>query len=388
MIPKYSVSEKFEGLKFPELEDELTYTVKAGKQREYDDFDNMQLMPIVGSANRRHVYRKNAWKNKFAFDEWHKGLKENDPRRKFVGVDGDIDGDEIPEFLVKRGDRVVAVNGYSTTKSDYPIEYEYYKANPTKEQREAMPMKPWLMDHYKEHIKLDEDTGLPSDDYYEWRAKEIASHKDNRRIPMLTPSSVFKNEFVYRIYQNAIENTVESVHPKSNSDKKVRDSFRSELVKVCAKHHKDDKWLMRLAKDLYDNYIKIPAYNFIMSGETFQDKKGKTITPKVDYPKSFMNTDGFKNAGSDEEKNQAFIKYVMNKSIAKDICAQRVAAILNKKGKIHDEIYNKAIKHIGAPIKSYLEFVTKKRAGRKGAERPPSRGGLNLGGFSPPVDDE
>lgn len=387
-IPKYGVSEKFQGLSFPEFNDELTYTTKGGKEREYDGFDNMQLMPIVGSANRRHIYRKNAWKNKYAFDEWHKGLKDNDPRKKYVGVDGDLDGDQIPEFLVKRGDRVVAVNGYSTTKSDYPIEYEYYKANPTKEQREALPMKPWLMEHYKEHIKIDPDTGLPSDEYYEWRAKEVAAHKDNRRIPMLTPSSVFKNEFVYRIYQSAIESSVEGIYPKARSDKKVRESFRSELVKACSKYHQDEKWLMRLAKDLYDNYIKIPAYEFIMNGQSFTDKKGKKVTPRTDYPESFVKTDAYKNASNVDERNEAFIKYVMGKPIAKDICAQRVTTILNKKGKIHDEIYNRAMKHIGTPIKRYLDTLSRSLKAKKAGERPPSRGGLNLGGFSPPSDTE
>ena len=226
-IPNFRLSEDFSKHDFPDIEDTTTYTARLKEEHNYDNFDNMQLVPIVGSANRRHVYRKNAFKNKFAFNEWQNDIRKedpHDPRLNLTGEDMLVDGDDIPEFVVKRGNRVVAVNGYSTKKSDYPIEYKYYEANPSKSQRETMPMKHWLMTHYKDNFHLNPDTGLPSDEYYEWRTKEIKTHKDDRRIPMLTPSNIFKNVFVYSQYQNAIDAAVEAVYPKSKYDKKQRDA--------------------------------------------------------------------------------------------------------------------------------------------------------------------
>ncbi len=57
---------------------------------------------------------------------------------------GDINDDGIPDVVIydEHGNPVV-VNGYTTTQSNHPVRYQYFKENPTKEQRRANPMSTW-----------------------------------------------------------------------------------------------------------------------------------------------------------------------------------------------------------------------------------------------------
>ncbi len=62
---------------------------------------------------------------------------------------GDINDDGIPDVVIydEHGNPVV-VNGYTTTQSNHPVRYQYFKANPTKEDRRANPMSRWKKSVY------------------------------------------------------------------------------------------------------------------------------------------------------------------------------------------------------------------------------------------------
>ena len=379
----FETSKTFTDRNYPEDEDndeELNYIGKTHHKNDDDEFyDNNDLISIVGSKNRRHIYRIGNFRNPYAFDEWQNEIKKKnpkDPRLKLVGELKNVDEDPTPEFLVKRGKRLIAVNGYSTKKSDYPIEYEYYSKHPTESERKATPMDNWLFEKYKDKMNIDEKTGLPSDEYYTWRNREIRNRKDNPRIPSMTASNIFKRAFVFDIYHGLLEQGLNKIYKTlriDESDRRRRAEIRSAIIAKCVKIEGDKRWLTILAKDLYDNYVKIPIFKKIMSMDKHVDKKGNVYKPSVKYEEDFLETNACKNAATDEQRTREFIKYVMGKPLAKDLIAQKVAKVLSKDREIASAIIDHSKEVIGTTVLTACESFNPK------SERPPSRGGMNLG---------
>lgn len=102
-------------------------------------FDVSSYLPgVVGSRANRDIYIKNAWQAPASFKAW----QEKDPihRAGYKTLEKDVDGDDIPEFLVTKNDRTIAVNGYTTRRSEYPYRRDYYETYPTKEDRKDHKM--------------------------------------------------------------------------------------------------------------------------------------------------------------------------------------------------------------------------------------------------------
>ena len=91
-----------------------------------------ELAQIVGSRNYRDVKRSSNFMPG-QFDIWN-GKNGN----KYWGGYQDLDDDEINEFVVRRKDEngpMIAVNGYTTKRSDWGARELYYQNNPTRESR-------------------------------------------------------------------------------------------------------------------------------------------------------------------------------------------------------------------------------------------------------------
>ena len=91
-----------------------------------------ELAQIVGSKRFRDV-KRSANFMPGQFEIWN-GKNGN----KYWGGYRDLDGDEINEFVVRRKDEngpMIAVNGYTTKRSDWGARELYYQDNPTRESR-------------------------------------------------------------------------------------------------------------------------------------------------------------------------------------------------------------------------------------------------------------
>ena len=92
--------------------------------------------------------------------------------------DVDINGDNIPDIIVKNKDNIpVIVNGYTTCDSTYPYRYAYYTEYPTREARKAARE---LGDTFRERIK-----GMYNPQYDEYGMK---IQRDKQGNPMFTNS--------------------------------------------------------------------------------------------------------------------------------------------------------------------------------------------------------
>ena len=108
-----------------------------------------EIAQIVGSKRFRDIKRSGNFMPG-QFDIWNE--KENGGNRKYWGGYQDADGDGLEhEFVVRRGDKhgpMVAVNGYTTKRSDWGARSLFYTKNPTRWQRKGKTAKTYMRDEY------------------------------------------------------------------------------------------------------------------------------------------------------------------------------------------------------------------------------------------------
>ncbi|KAA6373429.1 MAG: hypothetical protein EZS28_031046 [Streblomastix strix] len=115
------------------------------------------LMDLIG--RNKDIQFKKMWSNQPSFEEWKKS-RTNPRQKKWVGVEEDINGDQIPEFVV-RDDRgfIQSADGLRIT---VPIKRQrvtkYFSQNSTKEARQEKHYKAWKdedkpADGYRHFIK-------------------------------------------------------------------------------------------------------------------------------------------------------------------------------------------------------------------------------------------
>ncbi|KAA6380646.1 MAG: hypothetical protein EZS28_023826 [Streblomastix strix] len=115
------------------------------------------LMDLIG--RNRDIQFKKMLSNQPSFEEWKKS-RTNPRQKKWVGTEEDINGDKIPEFVV-RDDRgfIQSADGLRIT---VPIKRQrvtkYFTQNPTKEARQEKHYKAWKeenkpADGYRHFIK-------------------------------------------------------------------------------------------------------------------------------------------------------------------------------------------------------------------------------------------
>ena len=97
-----------------------------------------ELAQIVGSRRQRDIKRSTNFMPG-AFEEWN----SKQPKGKYWGGYQDVDDDGYAhEFVVRRGDSegpMIAVNGYTTKGSDWPMRSLYYEKYPTRDDRAELP---------------------------------------------------------------------------------------------------------------------------------------------------------------------------------------------------------------------------------------------------------
>ena len=154
-IPEYQLIEKVRKERVGQLRgrvgvEELAQIV--GSKRFRDVKRSANFMPgqfelqIVGSKRFRDV-KRSANFMPGQFELWN-GKNGN----KYWGGYQDLDKDEINEFVVRRKDEhgpMIAVNGYTTKRSDWGARELYYQDNPTRESRSKNgPLKKYIRSYY------------------------------------------------------------------------------------------------------------------------------------------------------------------------------------------------------------------------------------------------
>ena len=162
-----------------------------------------EVFKLVSSKMNRDIVRKNQYMPG-AFGVWNN--KKSGGNGKYYGGYEDYDKDGYPiEFVVRRGDRngpIVAVNGYTTTKSDWAAKKTFYENNPRREDRKGKNVKSYMKDEFYKPVYADNGMDVASytidpekDDFTKTYKEKYNLHIPKER----SPYRALGNELVYPI---------------------------------------------------------------------------------------------------------------------------------------------------------------------------------------------
>ena len=162
-----------------------------------------EIAQIVGSKNYRDIKRSGNFMPG-QFEIWN--AKETGGNNQYWGDYQDVDGDGLAhEFVVRRGDEtgpMIAVNGYTTKRSDWPARRKFYEAYPNRSDRKNKTVKTYMRDEYYVPT-YDPKTGKIT----EWKIKpgsdqdEFKEDKQWKRYNKYTPRKMSPyqaiNKFIF-----------------------------------------------------------------------------------------------------------------------------------------------------------------------------------------------
>ena len=197
--------------------------------------------------------------------------------------DADINGDNIPDIIVKnKQGKNVIVNGYTTGESTYPYRYSYYTQFPTAEKRKQARQHG---ETFREYIK-----GLYNPQYDEYG---INIQRDPNGNPIFASQEGV--EFENKIKRSGY---TKIIRPK---DKTPYQAFVSGVVKPMydvvklinqvMKRPTQSQLLTKVAASMWNQTILIPAMSYVYGKEvmTVQESEWKKLRNKTEVKTAILH---------------------------------------------------------------------------------------------------
>ena len=277
--------------------------------------DNDDLFKFVSSKKHQDIVRRNNFMPG-AFDLWNQNPKGGN--NKYYGAEEDIDGDGIPEFVVRRGDAHgprIAVNGYTTKLSDWPVRKEYYKAYPTRADRKGKNVNIFANEEYFNPIYAANQMDItgyngidPKSLHYQGKYN---LHISSQRSP-------------YRALQAIIVNPAvkEALNEVCNNDKEVIKQTRAQIKEGMGGGILETY----VMSSVYDDLVKSRVLNSLTQTGALQSLKENFITNKTDKNPNY----NVQNIDDPETKEyEEFVSSVMNRASVKKAVKEYVAGLLS-----------------------------------------------------------
>ena len=213
-------------------EDAKWARLKRDKKRTAPEMGMEYVKMVAGSNLSRDLRRRPHFMAPNAFDEWQ---KVHDKKKRYFAEETDVDGDEIDDFVVSKNRRVydkgskkwvievdengnpvrdlIAVNGWTTVKSDYDDRKQFYDAYPTAKARKGKSFTKFI--HSKYYTEDDQDEfGYPTHAYIEKRKEKMYNdgYKKKIRMPLPTARQDFM-KMVGAAYKAAVTDLIKQ-HPE------------------------------------------------------------------------------------------------------------------------------------------------------------------------------
>ena len=140
------------------------------KQRIYKGRQGLDgVWSLVGSSAGRAIYRDDDYMSEGALKILN-GKRIKRGQHPYKAAWESIDEDHIPEFVVRdRHGNIVAVNGYSTKKSDWEIQNKYYTQYPSREDRRNNKFRDFVVDYYQDDPDINFETDAQRNDLLQYR---------------------------------------------------------------------------------------------------------------------------------------------------------------------------------------------------------------------------
>ena len=282
-----------------------THVPRVGKLRKRKGVD--ELAQIVGSSMFRDIKRSSNFMPG-AFNEWNK----NQPEGRYWGGYQDVDDDGLAdEFVVRRGGsqgNIIAINGYTTKRSDWPMRSLYYDRYPTRELRKQLPVSNRMKRGLEQYYGPDFQGGLAAQT---WRI-EPGSEDDPRtdwgkvwgkniRYPQSNMSAY--QGYVKYIAQPMIRKYAQELAGPSATAKAVENEYKTIY------QHKGIGEISKFIAEMYNQSVRDQIIIDFM-------KENDMIYKFETYMRTRMPT--FQYDPDDETHKNAFMKWLSSQKAVKD----------------------------------------------------------------------
>ena len=221
------------------------------------------LYELVGSKYGRDIVRRNYFSSPSAFEKWN--AKQSAKAKCWADYE-DYDQDGLrEEFVVRRGDAhgpVIAVNGYTTKKSDWGIRKDLYKEYP--ERKGRMSMRDYVYEKYVDDDDLDK-AGFATPEYLTKRKQLMAASPYALRIPNPSAYNIFVKRIVGDAYALAI-NSIAGSHVDLDDDDKGLPleelNTRKALRRGCTDVY-NPGWILGKASEYWNAWVKKPILDWL-----------------------------------------------------------------------------------------------------------------------------
>ncbi len=266
----------------PDVKDKKWKHIKKSDRADID-MGIMELAQVVGDKRARDVRRRGPFTSPLAFAAWQ---EKYDPKKRYRAYKANLDGYGENEFVVEHTDRygnkkLVAVNGWTTKKSDYPLRSEWFEANPTHEERKANKWKKFINDKYRIRENMD-DYDFPNHNYLESRAETLATSKYDAHMPKWTARGEFMREIIWAGYKKARDAFVANGHKAGD----IKDKCDAVLK---------PGWVVRYGTKKFNDWIVNPFMNALRKSAYYQEKLR-------DYPAKYEKAMNAYNKGHPDDE--------------------------------------------------------------------------------------
>ncbi len=240
------------------------------------------LWDIVGKHKTRDIVRNTNWISPMAFKKW--SLRYPNEAAKFEGAwEYHNPEDNESEFVIRRVIKdipreewpLVAINGYTTKASDYGIRSKYYddeslydeETNKFKGSREKTIgdfANEYFDKEYQLSKYLEQDTGYPTDEYYN-TLKQIKNDYGGRlHISAPSPYNIFTKKIVTEAYNTIVEQF------------EVQFNIPQDKTKYILNQLYGPGWLLERSSTAWKTYVKEPFLdnlkNYVSNLDAWQTK--------------------------------------------------------------------------------------------------------------------
>ena len=323
-----------------EGEDSKWARIKRIKNRPAPSMGMEHLKMVAGSKLARDFRRRPHFMGQNAFDAWQ---QVHDKKGRYFAEETDIDGDDEDDFVVRKTRRVydraskswkdavdregnpirdlVAVNGWTTVKSDYKERKQFINEYPTAKDRKGKSFTKFI--HSKYYTDEDKDEfGYPNHAYIERRKQIIYNdgHKHKLHVPLPTARQDFM-KFVWKAQKEAVRIYLER-HP----------DIKPEELK------KEMGFVMQKGSEYYQNWILNTLFEELRETEYYNELLEK-------YVRKFNNAKPNKDKGvkfdidNPEHRAKFESKLLKNDSVRKGINSL-VKQLLDEEGEYYDGAFD------------------------------------------------
>ena len=285
-----------------------------------------ELQNLVGSRKARDIIRKERYMSNSTFKNWVDKDKTGKRKEKFMAVDEDLDNDGIGEFVVyrripgKEGSEakgpMVAVNGYTTKRSDYPVRRQFFeKYLPDEKGKRAKRFSEYK---YNEDDYAVDQYGYPKEEYLDKVRLTQLKTNYNLGASKVTPFTLFIKRIVFPTFNTALETW-------SGEDKDMAKDIRKKLDDAFTRG-----WLMQLAGEYWRTFVKDPIIERLKELGAYDTLKANYMTNK---------------RISKIEDKKKFHDWIFNKAAMKDMIKEYSKPMFiedsDEKYAVEEELYNR-----------------------------------------------